>query len=136
MSSTFPSRWTIYPSESASETTCPAPKDTFIAFIIANAVVTVLGVFLGCRPVLNKLTCGCLGRKGKTNTILYNWIPSVCLQILANVVCGAIIRSTPGYGHVSVADVMMLYLVRPRIALIATSTAAAFVVLKDEYPWM
>ncbi|RYO99921.1 hypothetical protein DL764_006662 [Monosporascus ibericus] len=82
------------------------------------------------------MTCGRLAKKGQTNTILYNWIPAVAFQILANVVCGVIIHNTPGYEHVKVEEVMMLYLIRPRISLIATSTAAAFVVLKDEYPWM
>jgi hypothetical protein len=137
----FPSRWTIYPDTSnatvlASLPGCPTPQETFTGFIIANAVVTVVGVIIGCRPVLNKLTCNLLAKKGKKNTIRYNWIPTVVLQILANVVCGAIIHYTPGYEHVRVEDVMMLYLIRPRIALIATSTAAAFLILKDEYPWM
>ncbi|KAK4212613.1 hypothetical protein QBC37DRAFT_287682, partial [Rhypophila decipiens] len=134
----FPSRWTIYPtiSDPSIYPECPATRDTFIGFIIANAIVTVIGVIIGCRPILNRLTCNKLAKKGRTKTILYNWIPSIVMQILANVACGAVIHATPGYEHIRVEDVVMLYLIRPRISLIAMSTAAAFVVLKDEYPWM
>lgn len=134
----IPPQWAIYPdaSDPSAPTTCPTPPETFKAFIIANAVVTILGIIIGCRPVLSKLTRDRLGKKGKVDTIRYNWLPPLCLQILTNVVCGAIIHYTPGYAHVRVENVMMLYLIRPRISLIATTTAAAFIVLKDEYPWM
>jgi hypothetical protein len=141
-SSELPLAWKIAPqsvldgSKSAEEANCPKIAGTYIAFAISNVIIAILGVILGCRPILNKLTCGFLGKRGKRNTILYNWILPFGLHVSANALVAGIIHNTPGYGNVKVVDAMMIYFVRPRISVLILATFAAFFPTRDDYPWM
>jgi hypothetical protein len=136
----FPAEWIIWPDPSEPgfdpSYQCPGRSNIFLTFLIANAAVTVAGIIISCRPVAHFLTCHRLAKKKKKNTIKFNWIIPLAMQILANVVSGAIVHNTPGWHHINTSDVMLLYLLRPRIMLIPLATVTAFIVFKDEYPWM
>jgi hypothetical protein len=139
--SPFPASWKIAPSAVLNGDTeaiakCPKESATFIAFIITNAIVTIFGLIIGCRPVLNKISRDHLGKLGKKNTSLYNWIPPLLLHISTNAFTGIMIYNTPGYGNVKIINAMMIYFVRPRISVIALATMAAFFKTHNDYPWM
>lgn len=140
-SSPLPNSWKIAPlavlnGDPEAIAKCPKESATFIAFAITNAVMTILGTIMGYRPFLNKLTCGCFGKKEKYNTIRYNWIPPLALHASANALNAAIIHGTPGYENVRVQDAMMIYFVRPRISVLVLATMTAFFVTRNDYPWM
>ncbi|KAF2474898.1 uncharacterized protein BDR25DRAFT_340573 [Lindgomyces ingoldianus] len=115
---------------------CPKTSTTFIAFAISNVIVTVVGILLGCRPIIHKLSCHVLGKRGKQNTILYNWIFPLALHVGANALVGVVIHNTPGYENVKVQDAMMIYFVRPRISVLALATMSCFFMSREDYPWM
>ena len=140
-SSPLPDAWKIAPLEvlngdADAIAKCPKESATFIAFAISNVLVSMLGIILGCRPVLNKLSRGHLGKRGKQNTIIYNWMLPLALHASANALVGVIIHNTPGYENVKVQDAMMIYFVRPRISVLILATTTAFFMFHDDYPWM
>jgi len=137
----LPASWKIAPidvlnGDPEAMAKCPKESATFIAFIISNAIVSVLGLLTGYRPFIHKVFCGHLGKPGRRNTIVYSWLFPLALHISANALVAVIIHNTPGYGHVKVHNAMMVYFVRPRISPLILVTATCFFKPHEEYPWM
>ena len=132
----FPTEWIITPDDPLQRAECPQPRETIFAFLITNAVVTVVGLLVGFRPLVRRMTCHKLAKPGEKNVYLCNWIPVVGMNLAANALCGYIIKRTPGYGHTKVRNVRLLYLQRPRIAVLVTTAAAWLVSFQDEHPWI
>ncbi|EGS18123.1 uncharacterized protein CTHT_0061380 [Thermochaetoides thermophila DSM 1495] len=133
LTQSIPAQWQIYPSI---PTECPRRRDTFIAFAITNLVTMVLGLAVGCRPFIYIISCRMFGKKKRKNVYWYNWLPTWGLTFVGNVLCAVLIMRTPGYEHIRVADVAMLYLQRPRITLLALTTVTYAIVWKGEMPWI
>jgi len=136
-----PTRWIISPADvlngaDPADYNCPRSSSIFIAFAITNILVSLLSVVAGYRPVQYIMTCHLVGKPNKKNTIQYAWILPLITQFLGNAILGAIIHNTPGYNNVSVGDVVMIYLIRPRIALIFLWTITALIRVHGEYAWL
>jgi hypothetical protein len=136
----WPTRWIISPAAvmaggDPQEYGCPSLASTLIAFAITNVLVSAFGAIAGYRPVQHFVTCHRLGKPKSKNTIRYAWIFPLCAQFLANAIIGAVIHNTPGYEHIKVGDVVMIYLVRPRISLIFLLTLCTFFIIREEYMW-
>jgi hypothetical protein len=137
----LPKRWIIAPAnvlggDTEAAAHCPKPSSTLIAFAITNAIVSVLGILAGYRPFVHAITGGCCGKPGARNTIKFSWIAPLVLHLFANLIIGAVIHTTPEYGQVRVIDVMMIYLVRPRISVIFLLFMTTFFRIKKEYRWL
>jgi phosphatidylglycerophosphatase A len=111
----IPIEWIIAPLNTT-VAQCPSPAATLRTFGVTNAVVAVLAIVMGCRPIVHKLTRGILGTRGG-NTVKWMWIVSLSLQLLANVFVSLLIKHTPGYGHLSMLNIFALYSARPRVSL-------------------
>lgn len=127
----FPWDWDVQPNstELADQTTngttteigekldqCPTVKSALVSFAIVNSVVFVASVATANRYVTYYLTCKFFGgpKGGK-------WWPaaaiiSVALNLLGNVVNAILIKGTPGYNHVPLIPLIMLWCTRPRLA--------------------
>ena len=79
----IPLEWVIAPLN-VTAGQCPTAEQTKLAFGITNAVVAVLTLVFGCRPILHYLSRGWLGKKGGKG-VLWTWIISFALQLLSNV---------------------------------------------------
>ena len=64
------------------------------------------------------------------------WILPFLFTLAANATLGAIIHNTPGYQNVEFYNVMLIYLVRPRISMMALLTLTYFWRIKGEYAWL
>jgi hypothetical protein len=62
-----------------------------------NLCTSLLGLVIGHRPTVHKLTRGLFGKPG-SNSARYTWIIGVCLHFAANALIANIIKRTPGYG--------------------------------------
>lgn len=112
----IPIEWIIAPLN-ATATQCPTSAATLRTFGVTNAVVVVLAIITGCRPLVQKLTRGLLGSRGGSS-VKYMWMLSLAPQLLANLSLSLLITKTPGYGHLSLLNVFALYSARPRVSLI------------------
>jgi hypothetical protein len=130
----FSKHWAITPFDITYNCTrhhCASPRATLNAFAIANILESLFALVLGAAPVVRWLTKNRFGTY-KPEAFLYSWVFPAVLLILGNTFTGLVIRGTAGYEHISVADVLGIYLVRPRISWIL---ASLFACVKPEY-WL
>jgi hypothetical protein len=118
---------------------CPTFEKTLIMFAVVNIVVSFLGMAIGYRPLVHSLTCKIMGKPERSLLWTVTWIPIVGLQLAASAAIGAVIRSRPGYGHMSITQLMLLYTARPRLSWLflvfanmfggehSSATASAFI---------
>lgn len=87
----FPGNWQISPRSNY----CPSPGAILFSFLITNLVVTSVGFFLALLPHNPQAHLRPL-RQARQNAVRCNGNCLLSMQILANVVYGAIIWSTEG----------------------------------------
>jgi hypothetical protein len=123
-----PQQWSVYPAN-GDTTNCPSAHDILTTFGLINLAVTVLSLILGKRKITQWLSCGILGKEKKNEwgrrkygvpipkSVLYMWTLPFALQIIANAINAGIMKSIPNYSDASfsIGQVMVLYLMRPRI---------------------
>ena len=123
-----PQQWSVYPAN-GDTTHCPSAHSILTTFGLINLAVLVLSLILGHRKITLLLTRGIFGKKHKTEwgrrqwgipipkSVLYMWTVPFALQIIANAINAAIMKSTANYtdASFSIGQVMILYLMRPRI---------------------
>ncbi len=114
----LPWEWSITPEDTLT-TKCPSAATILGTFAIINVVATVLGVFFGHRIVLNRLTCGILGRNKNSSLWKITWVFPFGLQLGANALIAAIIKHTPGYNaNFKIWELMLFFTARPRLSWI------------------
>jgi hypothetical protein len=121
----IPIEWIIAPFN-ATAAQCPSPAATLRTFGVTNAIVAVLAIVTGCRPIVHKLTRGYLGTRGG-KTVRWFWMISLSLQLLANLLVSLLIKNTKGYGHLSILNIFALYSARPRASLVVLMLLRIFV---------
>jgi hypothetical protein len=123
-----PQQWSVYPAN-GDTTQCPSAHSILTTFGLVNLAVTVLSLILGKRKITHLLTCRIFGKEKKNEwgrrkygvpipkSVLYMWTLPFTLQIIANAINAGIMKSTPNYSDASfsIGQVMVLYLMRPRI---------------------
>ena len=91
-----------------------------MSFLVVNLVTFGTAAYFGRRTVLNKITCGKLGRKGT------RWWPAssvimISLHLGANTAGAFLVRGTPGYHNAPVGDLILIWASRPRLSWMAAS---------------
>jgi hypothetical protein len=123
-----PQQWSVYPAN-GDTTKCPSAHSILTTFGLINLAVTILNLILGKRKITHWLSCGIFGKEKKNEwgrrkygvpipkSVLYMWTLPFTLQIIANAINAGILKSTPNYSDASfsIGQVMVLYLMRPRI---------------------
>jgi hypothetical protein len=98
---------------------CPSPSANLAVFAAINVAMLIFTPLLGRRTFVNKLTMGMLGQPGSQ----FGWRVvgplTVAMQVMANGINIALIKSIPEYANVSAGRLMMLWLARPRLGWLA-----------------
>ena len=97
---------------------CPSNFSKLCSFALINLLVLTCTIVISRRTVIYKLTCHKCGRPGSPMW-LFSGILSAGLLVASNFANAAIVKSTPGYSSVPVAQLMLLWCSRPRISWVA-----------------
>lgn len=121
----IPVEWIIAPNSnsSVSRGQCPSVGATINSFIISDVVSAVIAVFVCCRPIVKKFTCGCWGKypskkRRCCHSLWYTWLLSFAFTFFGNLFASLLVVSTKGYQHLSPAIVFALYASRPRSSVL------------------
>jgi hypothetical protein len=120
----IPVEWIIAPLN-ATAAQCPSHAATLRTFGITNAIMVVLAIVFGCRPIVHFLTKGLMGTRGG-KTVRWIWILNLALQLLGNLFVSIMIHNSAGYGHLSILNIFALYSARPRVSLLALTMLRIF----------
>lgn len=110
-----PWTWRVKPSTASQQQHCPSNAWKLASLAIVNIVVALLIPFASKRTTIEWLSHGYLGHpRGKA------WITSGCLfatlHVISNIINASIVKGTPGYEHVAVGSLALLWCTRPRVA--------------------
>jgi hypothetical protein len=94
---------------------CPSAAGKLASFAIVNCIMALILPIIGRRTLINRLTLGRLGRSNSRFWI-YTGALGIGLHITSNAVNASIIKATPGYSHVSVPHLTLLWCTRPRLS--------------------
>ncbi|KAN0102623.1 hypothetical protein V8E51_010936 [Hyaloscypha variabilis] len=97
---------------------CPSTFSKLGSFALINLLVLTCTLVFFRRTVIYKLTCHKCGRPGSPMW-LFTGTLSAGLLVASNYANAVIVRSTPGYSSVPVAQLMLLWCSRPRISWVA-----------------
>jgi hypothetical protein len=100
---------------------CPSKSRKLAAFVIVNAVTLAATLILGRRTVVNRISCGMLGKPEGSPFWILSALAFIGLSIGANFINATIIRATPGFESTSMIGLVLLWCSRPRIAWLGTS---------------
>ncbi|CAI4220151.1 unnamed protein product [Parascedosporium putredinis] len=124
-----PLEWMMGPSDVG---TCPTANDTLVTFGVTALVIALGLTVAGCRPIANKASCGCLGKKGGSG-VWWTWIFTTGLILLGNLASSLLVVNTEGYEHLVFRNVFALYASRPSFALAWMALLRIAVYRKSEY---
>ncbi|KAK4447257.1 hypothetical protein QBC34DRAFT_467864 [Podospora aff. communis PSN243] len=97
---------------------CPKPSENLAVFAAANAAVLLLTPLLGRRTIVSKLSGGYLGMP-HSRSWLYMGPLVASIQVLVTTANALITKRTPGYEDVSLIQLVLVWLSRPRLAWLA-----------------
>lgn len=97
---------------------CPSNAAKLVIFAAVNAVMLLATLIFGRRTIINRLTCGCLGG-AHSKWWFVSAIIVVALQLVSNLLNALLIRRTPGYSHISIGGLTLLWCTRPRMSWLA-----------------
>ncbi|OCK74607.1 hypothetical protein K432DRAFT_254749, partial [Lepidopterella palustris CBS 459.81] len=97
---------------------CPSISAKLGAFAIINSMALLAVILIGQRVVINWLTRGWCGKPGSRLWPL-SALLSVVFSLGANFVNATLIQHTPGFSHISVGGLALLWCARPRLAWVA-----------------
>lgn len=97
---------------------CPSNAAKLGIFAAVNAAMLIATLILGRRTFINKLTCGWLGA-AHSKWWFVSAIVVVALQLVSNLLNAILIRRVPGYSHISIGGLTMLWCTRPRVSWLA-----------------
>ncbi|KAI9863668.1 MAG: hypothetical protein M1813_003691 [Trichoglossum hirsutum] len=119
----FPWKWQIQQNittgANSSSLACPSTQTKLASFATINAVAFIFAVSLGRRTWVEWYTCGIFGKKDKHDTFIVTALLAVALNLIANLVNAAIIRRYPGFNHINIGSLLLLWASRPRLAWLA-----------------
>ena len=96
---------------------CPTKAGELGSFVVVN-IVTVLASFIfGNRQVLKRLTCRMLGdMDSSTKRWFLGGVISAGISMGANAINAKLIQQTPGFGNISITQLVLLWCARPRLS--------------------
>lgn len=126
--SLFPWQWRLEASQNTSNRAtshslavkCPSATEILSSFAIINTAVFLAAIILGRRDFVQWITFKKCGQKGTRMWPLTALI-SVLLNMGANLVNALLTRHVPGFSHVPIGGLVMLWASRPRMAWFAAS---------------
>lgn len=115
----LPWKWTVAYNASLDERVprpsppkCPGKSSKLGSFAAINIVVFLFTIILGRRTLLQKISCGFLGKNGTPAWPLTAFL-SAFLFLMGNLINAAIIHDTPGYSGTPKGELMLLWCTRP-----------------------
>jgi hypothetical protein len=126
--SLFPWHWRLEPSQSTPDRAtnhslavkCPSGTRILGSFAIINTAVFVATIILGRRDFVQWITFKKCGQRGTRMWPLTALI-SVLLNMGANLVNALLTRHVPGFSHVPIGGMVLLWASRPRMAWFAAA---------------
>jgi hypothetical protein len=118
----LPWPWRIEPVASSAHK-CPSRASVLLTYLAVNCLIALLGVGLSHRTVINKLSCGWLGRD-RSKSWMWIWIVQLGLHFGADFIVAYITTHAPGYNYETSPktwDLALFYASRPRMAWILLS---------------
>ncbi|KAH0547871.1 hypothetical protein GP486_008388 [Trichoglossum hirsutum] len=103
----------------ASSYACPSIQKKLASFAIINIVVFIFAASLGRRTWIKKYTGGRCGKRDHHDAFILTAFLSVILNLTANLINAAIIRRNPGFRHINIGSLFLLWASRPRLAWFA-----------------
>ncbi len=97
---------------------CPSNAAKLGIFALVNAAMLIATLILGRRTVISWLTCGYLGG-AYSKWWFVSAIIVVALQLVSNLLNALLIRRVPGYSHISIGGLTLLWCTRPRVSWLA-----------------
>ena len=97
---------------------CPSNAAKLVIFAAVNAAMLLATLIFGRRTIINKLTFGCLGA-AHSKWWFVSAIIVVALQLVSNMLNALLIRRMPGYSHISIGGLTLLWCTRPRVSWLA-----------------
>ncbi|KAJ9607203.1 hypothetical protein H2200_008275 [Cladophialophora chaetospira] len=118
----FPWKWQVRnetrPTNSTTpQSDCASPSAELGSFAVINVIVLLVSILLSRRTFVERITFGRCGKVGSSMWILTG-VLSFILSVAANFVNALLLHHTPGYGHVPVGSLVLLWSTRPRMAWI------------------
>lgn len=126
----FAWQWTVaYNSTGVSDAPptykCPTTRAQLGSFAIVNGVTLIASLILGHRSVVKRLTCRmCGSRESSACWWLLSGAASAALSIGGNAINALLIKAKPGFGNISVSNLILLWCARPRLAWTGALLAA------------
>ncbi|RFN54466.1 hypothetical protein FIE12Z_1254 [Fusarium flagelliforme] len=127
----IPLEWIISP-YGRIEPDCPSANATLGTFAAAALFPVLILTVFGCRPIVNKLTCGILGQKGGKG-IYFTWLLGVSINLLGNYISTVVVTGTEGYEHLSRGTVFALYASRPSFTMTIMALLRILVLRRSKY---
>jgi hypothetical protein len=111
----LPTKWTIKPTD-PTVTKCPPFSAILGTFAAVNVIVAAIGILVGHRIVIKRLSCGLFGKRDSYSTWIYMWVVSAGLQVGSNAIVSTLMLSVPGYTNTfTVTELTLVFLARPRL---------------------
>jgi hypothetical protein len=132
----FPWQWQVKNNQNATvganatSPGCPSTQAKLGSFAAINVVVFIVAAIVGRRQVVHRITFRRWGKKGDHSAVVFTAFLSVTLNLVANLINATLIRRNPGYRHINIGNLLLLWSSRPRLAWGAGLLAK---VEKEEY---
>ena len=94
---------------------CPSTGAKIGVYAAVNAAIAVLVPVLGRRTVIHRLTFGVFGNPWSRSWLITGPI-SIVLQLASNLINAYAVTQMPGFSHVPIGDLTLLWCTRPRLA--------------------
>ncbi|KIW14199.1 hypothetical protein PV08_06980 [Exophiala spinifera] len=119
----FPWKWQVRNetrstnNSTTTQTDCASTPAELGSFAAINVIVLLVSILLSRRTFVERITFGRCGKAGSSMWILTGFL-SFILSVAANFVNALLLNHTPGYGHVPIGSLVLLWSTRPRMAWI------------------
>lgn len=80
-------------------------------------IFTLILTFTGRQTVVQRLTCGKMGKRGGKGVFYHGWILGLALTLIGNACVAVFITENEGYGHLRLDIVFALLSCRPTLSL-------------------
>ncbi|KAI9771829.1 MAG: hypothetical protein M1840_001599 [Geoglossum simile] len=107
--------WQLSPIHPDLVRSCPSHAFTLGTFALVNGLTLIAIPIIGRRTIIRKITGGLMGNP-HSKLWIFTSVFGVALHLVSNYINAYIIKRTPGFGGVSIGDLVLVWCTRPRVA--------------------